>query len=126
METTENLVLKVNELLEENRIYRRKFDYLLNEFRKLANPKIVLIDFEYYSEERLGILKSKRIDCIQNQNFTEAARYRTLEKECQEFIELKDEYGISKSMFFFENEYLFYFYFGTGKIDKKVREYLKL
>lgn len=126
METTENLVLKLNELMEENRIHRRKIDYLLDEFKKLANPKVVLVDFEYYNEERLCMLKEKKIDCIRNQNFAEAARYRILEKECQEFIDLKEEYGISKSMFYFEKEYLFYFYFGTAKIDKKVREYLKL
>jgi hypothetical protein len=124
METTENLVLKLNELLEGDRIHRKKIGYLLGEFRKLENPKIVLIDFEYYSVERLCILKKRKIECINYQNFEEAARYRTLEKECQEYIELKEEYRISKSMFYFETEYLFYFYFGTAKIDKKVREYL--
>jgi len=126
METTENLVLKLNELLSVDRIYRKKIDYLLDEFRKLANLKIVLVDFEYYNEERLYMMKEKKIDCIKNQNFAEAARYRTLEKECREFIDLKEDYRIPGSMFYFENEYLFYFYFGTAKIDKKVRSYLNL
>ena len=66
------------------------------------------------------------MNCISKQDFAKAAEYRNSEKECQNYIDIKEEYGISKSMFYFEKEYLFYFYFGTAKIDKKIRDYLKL
>lgn len=126
METTENLVLKLNELIKGERFYRKKLDILLKEFKELENPKIVLIDFEYYNEARLHHLKKKKIYYIRKQDFSKAAEYRNYEKECQNYIDIKEEYGISRSMFYFEKEYLFYFCFGTAKIDKKVREYLKL
>jgi hypothetical protein len=85
-----------------------------------------LIDFEYFNEARLHLLGKKKINYIRKQNFAKAAEYRDFERECQNYIDLKEEYGISRSMFYFEKEYLFYFYFGTTKIDKKVREYLKI
>jgi hypothetical protein len=126
METSENLVLKLNELLDGEIFYTKRFDSLLIEFSELDNPKIVLIDFEYYNEARLDHLKQKKMNCIRKQDFEKAADYRNSERECQNYIDLKEEYGISRSMFYFEKEYLFYFCFGTAKIDKKVREYLKL
>jgi hypothetical protein len=126
VETSENLILKLNELLERDRFYSKKLDSLLREFRELENPKIVLIDFEYFNEARLHLLEKKKINYIRKQNFVKAAEYRDFERECQNYIDIKEEYGISRSMFYFEKEYLFYFYFGTTKIDKKVREYLKI
>jgi hypothetical protein len=126
VETAENLVLKLNELLEEDRFYTKRLDNLLKDFRELEDPKIVLIDFEYYNEARLSLLKKKKMLCIRKQNFAKAAEYRNSEKECQNYIDIKEEYGISRSMFYFEKEYLFYFCFGTTKIDKKVREHLEL
>jgi len=62
---------------------------------------------------------------ISTKDFESAARYRTLEKECQEFLDLKIWNGIKKSMFFFEKEYLFFFFLGTTKIDKKVKEWIE-
>ena len=124
METTENLVLKLNELLDGDRFYRKRFIKLLTEFKAKENPKIVLIDFEYYSWEKLKFFYDKKMRFITIQDFEAAARYRTLEKECQEYLDLKEGYGISKSMFFFEKEYLFYFYFGAAKLDKKIREFI--
>jgi hypothetical protein len=126
VETSENLVLKLNELLEWDRFYKKRFNSLLSEFRELENSKIILIDFEYFSEARLHLLKKRKMNYIRKQDFVKAAEYRNSEKECQNFIDIKEEYGISRSMFYFEKEYLFYFYFGTSKIDMKARDYLKL
>jgi len=124
METTENLILKLNELLDSERFYPKRFKKLLTEFKELENPKIVLIDFEYYNCDKLKFFNSKKMESIDIQSFEAAARYRTLEKECQEYLDLKEGYGIKKSMFFFEKEYLFYFYLGTAKLDKKIREFI--
>ena len=124
METSENLVLKLNELLEGNRFYRKRLDILLKEFKELENAKIVLIDFEYFNEERLRLLKKEKMNYIRKQDFPKAAEYRNYETECQNYIDIKEEYGISRSMFYFEKEYLFYFYFGIYKNDERVREYL--
>jgi hypothetical protein len=125
METSENLILKLNELLDGERFFRKRFDKLLNDFKELKNPKIILVDFEYYSWDRLRFLYDKKMELISLQDFETAAGYRTLEKECQEYLDIKFKYGINKSMFFFEKEILFYFYFGTARNDKKARGYLK-
>jgi hypothetical protein len=125
METTENLVLQLTELLGGDRFYRKKFDYLWKEFKELENPGIMLIDFEYYNDDRLTILKKKKSESIEKQDFEAASVYRDLEAECQEYIDIKEEYNITESMFYYEKEYLFYFYFGTAKNDKKVKQYLK-
>ena len=125
METTENLVLKLNELLEGRRFYRNRFEKLLRDFKDLENPKIKTIDFEPYTWEKLKFYYDKKIAYIGLQNFESAARYRTLEKECQEFLDIRWHYGIEKSMFFFEKEYLFFFCLGTAKIDARVKVYLE-
>jgi hypothetical protein len=124
METTENLILKLNELLDGERFYPKRFKKLLNEFKELENPKIVLIDFEFYNCDKLRFFNSKKMECIEIQDFESAARYRTLEKECQEYLDIIEDYGINKSMFFFEKEYLIYFYFGTAKSDIFVRAFI--
>jgi hypothetical protein len=111
-------------MLDCERFYSRRFDKLLNELKELENPKIVLIDFEYYNCEKLKFYYDKKLEFITIQDFEAAARYYTLEKECQEYLDIKEGYGIKKSMFFFEKEFLFYFYLGTTKIDNKVKEYI--
>lgn len=125
METTENLILKLNKILDGERFYPMRFKILLNEFKELENPKIVLIDFEYYNEEKLKFFHDKKLESITIQDFESAAKYRILEKECQEYLDLKEDYGINKSMFFYEKELLIYFYFGTAKIDNIVKEHIK-
>jgi hypothetical protein len=125
METSENLMLKLNEMLEGEKFYIKRFINLLREFKELENPKIALIDFEYYNEKRMNLLVKEKMKNIRVQNFEKAARFRNLEREYVKYIAIKEEYHISKSMFFYEYEYLFYFYFGTAKNDIKVREIIK-
>jgi hypothetical protein len=125
METIENLILKLNEILEGGRFYRKRFDKLLNEFKEMENPEIVLIDFEYFNEERLSMFRESKIKCIARQDFETAAKCRKMENRCHEYIAIKEEYSISRTMVFYEKEYLFYFYFGTTKLEKKIREFIK-
>lgn len=54
-----------------------------------------------------------------------AAKFRNLEKECPTYIDLKTQYNIEKSTFYYDPDYLVYFYLGTAKNDKIVKEYLK-
>jgi hypothetical protein len=125
METSENIILKLNEILEGDEFHLSEFNYLLNELLELENLRIVLFDFEYYNEDRLRVLQESKIECVRVQEFEEAAKYRKLEAECQEYIDIKEEYCINKSLFYIEKEYLFYFYFGISVIAKLVKENLK-
>ena len=125
METSENIILKLNEFLESDEFHLSEFNYLLNELLELENLRIVLIDFEYYNEDRLKLLQESKIECVRVQEFEEAANYRKLEAECQEYIDIREEYCINKSMFYIEKEYLLYFYIGKSVIAKLVKENLK-
>jgi len=60
METSENLILKLNELVEGERFYRKRFDKLLNELKELENPKIKVIDFEPYTWGKLKFYYDKK------------------------------------------------------------------
>ena len=109
METSENLVLKLNELFEGDRFYTKRFDILLREFKELENAKIVLIDFEYYNEARLHLLKKMKMNYIMNQDFAKAAEYRNFEKECQNYIDIKEEYGFQNQCSFLKMSICFTF-----------------
>ena len=61
---------------------------------------------------------------VKLQDFEAAAKFREMEKECMNYIEIKAEYNIEKSSFYYGNDYLFYFCLGTAKNDKSVRDYL--
>jgi hypothetical protein len=125
MDTPEVIVLKLNEMLEAEQFDLDEFRETTNLLLVLHKPGIKVLDFEYYSEERLNLLHKEKMERITSQDFENAAKIREFEKECESYISLKTDYGIKKSEFYYDPGYLFYFYFGTAKNDKVVREYLK-
>jgi translation initiation factor IF-3 len=125
METSENIVLKLNELLEINHLILDEFDDLMKLFKEKHKPIIKILDFEYYNEARRESSRNSKIKNIELQKFDLAAENRELEKECINYISLKNEYKIEKSIFYYDQNFLFYFHLGTAKNDKLIREYLK-
>jgi hypothetical protein len=123
--TSLELVQKMNNTLVSENFDIQQFNILIRSTRKQYNVKIKLFDFEYYDETRLEKAKQEKFICAQKHNFEKAASNRDLEIECQKYIDLKKQFKIEESMFFYEQDYLFYFYFGTAKNDKIVREILK-
>lgn len=121
----EEMIVKLNELLEADQISREEFDNILKLFKEQYNPQIKFRDFKYYNEYRRHVAKKEKIQYVKIQDFETAAKYRNLEKECLNYIEIKTEYNIEKSTFYYDQNYLFYFYLGTAKNDKTVREYIK-
>ena len=69
--------------------------------------------------------KNENIKYVKLQDFETAAEFRQIEKECKSYIEIKTEYNIRKSMFYFKQNYLFYFYFGTDRNDKQIKLYFE-
>jgi hypothetical protein len=126
METVENNVSKLNEILEDDKFNLNEFDRLIKQLKEEYKVKIKFLDFKYHNEYRRALARKEKIKNIKIQEFETAANWRDLEKDCLSFISIRKEYNIEKSTFYFEKEYMFYFYFGTAKSDKKVREYLKL
>jgi hypothetical protein len=126
METAEILVLKLNEMLEADQFDLKEFSQCLNALKKLKNPALKFLDFKYYNEYRRRLAREEKIKCIKVQDFETAAKFRELEKECISYLYIRTEYQIERSTFNYDQEYLFYFYLGTAKNDRRVREYLEL
>ena len=124
MENPEEIVLKLNELLESDQFDRNEFDFLIKLLKEYVKTDVKFLDFEYYNEDRLKSARSNKMAKVKLQDFEAAAKFREMEKECMNYIEIKTEYNIEKSSFYYGNDYLFYFCLGTAKNDKNVRDYL--
>jgi len=124
MENPEEIVLKLNELLESDQFDRNEFDFLIKLLKEYVKTDVKFLDFEYYNEDRLKSARSNKMVKVKLQDFEAAAKFREIEKECMNYIEIKTEYNIEKSSFYYGNDYLFYFCLGTAKNDKNVRDYL--
>jgi len=124
MENPEEIVLKLNELLESDQFDRNEFDFLIKLLKEYVKTDVKFLDFEYYNEDRLKSARSNKMVKVKLQDFEAAAKFREMEKECMNYIEIKAEYNIEKSSFYYGNDYLFYFCLGTAKNDKNVRDYL--
>jgi hypothetical protein len=125
MESAESIVLKMNKMLESDSFNRKEFDILFDSLKKLHNKKFKLLDFKYYNESRLKRIKKEKLSCIKNQDFEAAAKLRDLEKECRSYISIRTEYKIEKSYFYLEQNYIYYFYLGTSRNDKKLQANFK-
>jgi len=121
MESAENTILKLNELLVAEQFNREEFESILRSFEEQFKPNILILDFEYYNEDRLESARSNKMTKLKLQDFEATAKFRKMEKECMIYIEIKTEFKIKKSTFFYVNDYLFYSYLGTAKNDKTVR-----
>jgi hypothetical protein len=121
----EEVVLKLNELLEADQFDFDEFKLSITQLIDFNKTKIKVLDFEYFNEDRLSLLQKEKIERIKTQDFDTAAKFRDSEEECRGYISLKTDYEIEKSEFYHDSGYLFYFYFGTAKNDKILKEFLK-
>jgi hypothetical protein len=124
MESVQDIVLKINEMLEIEKFSINEFEGLINQLKEEFQVKIIFLDFKYYNEDRLRLIRKEKIKNIRLQNFEAAAKNREMEKECLSYISIRTDYKIEKSSFLIDQSYLFYFYLGTTKNDEKVRECL--
>jgi hypothetical protein len=125
MNRSKDFVLKLNEMLEDESLTSEAFRILLSRFKEQFKAELKFLDFKYYNNYRRRFAKLAKIKCVEIQDFEAAAKYRDLENDCTSFISLKNEYGIEKSSFYYDRPFLFYFYLGTAKNDKLVRDYFK-
>mgnify|MGYP001791579638 CR=1 FL=1 len=113
-------------MLNSDQFNQNEFDSLITMFKEHYKPDIKFLDFKYYNDYRRRLAKKEKMRFVRDQKFDEAAKCRILEKECMKYIEIKTEYKIEKSMFYYDQDFLFYFYLGKAKNDKIVRAILKL
>ena len=126
MTSAETIVSKLNEMLDADHFDQKLFDTILKSLKDLCNPSVKLLDFKYYNEKLLRKLKKEKIRLVSIQDFENAAKIRDKEKECRGYIEIRTEYKIEKSIFYFDQNYLLFFHIGNGRNDRKIKRYLKL
>lgn len=124
MKSSENLIFKLNEMLETESFNLEAYKTLFNKFNEEFRPKFKFLDFKYYNNYRRRVAKKGKIKYIEIQDFEGAAKFRELEKDCISFISLWSDYNITKSTFYYDQPYLFYFYFGTANNDKIIKEFI--
>src|SRR5665648_32177 len=104
----------------------RKFRRTLMRFENRFNPWIGIIDFNYFDEKRLKDARRGKQKGEQIQNFQYARSQRYLERVCQQYVELKTLFGIEKSIFLFEENFLMFCHFGTSKNDREILQWIFL
>ena len=124
MDTSEDLIIKLDQQLENQNFKIEEFHQLFLLFMEQFKTKLRILDFKYYDEKRKSRMKKLKMKYVKIQDFEKAVEMRKLEKECDFYIELKTISEIEKSIFFHYNEHLYYFFTGTCLNDKAVRKYL--
>ncbi len=114
---------ELNSFLELDSFDIEQFDKFFQPIKTNKTFKFKLIDFEYYCEKTQEEAKREKKICITQILFEKAQSYYNIEKECERYIDFKREYNIDVSLFYCQQDYLWYFYFGTSKNDKFLREY---
>lgn len=125
MENIDPIVEKLNKFLKDKNPDFKQFEEIIKQIKEQEKLRIRILDFEYNDEERLNHAVKEKIIAVKSYNFERAASWRDKEKEIQKYIDLKKTFKIKKSMFYFQGDYLVYFYFGNAKNDKEIKEFLK-
>jgi len=126
MVSVDKVVAMLNHALNDADLKTNKFEAQLELLTQKEKVKVKIVDLEYYNEDRLQRAKNEKINCIRSQNFELSAKWRDKERKILEYIKLREEFNIIKSCFHLEAGYLLYFYLGTEKNDKQVKELIKV
>jgi hypothetical protein len=118
MDSINKITQKLNQSINNKDFDIEQFKYLIN--RLLTDYKIKLkwLDFEYFNETRLETIRQEKIKAVNRQNFEGAASLRDREKECINYVEFKQEHNLTHSLFWADDNFLVYCYFGTSQNDK--------
>ena len=124
METVEEIVTELNKALKTDNLSKERAVTLLEPVKGKLNIEIKMVDLTYYNESTLLRARDEKIIGVKTQNFEWSASQRNLEQECVKYIDLKKQLRIRKSMFYFEENNLLYFYLGKKSNDKLFKELL--
>jgi hypothetical protein len=116
---------ELNQMLVSEKLSKRRFEKLTENLAEEYNIRPLLIDFTYYSEKHLKYLHSRKIKKVKEQDFENAAIYRSLEKECQSYIDLKKEYNIDVTSFVLDDDFITLLYLGMNNSERKILRWYK-
>ena len=121
MHTIKETILQLNTHLENKDLNKKHLVDLLLILKDQFGLQFRFLDFEYYNEERKGRARTEKNRNVQSKNYDKAAFFRNFEKVCQDYMEVKKDYEIKKSMFHCEDGCLFYFYLGETKTTEEAK-----
>ena len=124
METIDELVRELNGLLKAKELPKEKATELIEEAKSKFKVKIKMLDFAFYNELTQLCAHDEKLKGVKEQKFEYAAEQRELQRKCDQFIELRKQFRVKKSSFFYEEKYLVFFYMGKTPIDKYFKELL--
>ena len=124
MERVEELVLEFNKTLKYDGYIKKKAAELIELAKNKFNVKIKMLDFAFYNELTQMCANDEKLKSVKEQNFEYAATQRELERKCEKFIEIRKQFKIRKTSFYYEKKYLFYFYFGKTDNERIFKELL--
>ena len=142
METTEDIVLLLNEMLNVEQLDHDLLEHSMSIFNEICNSRnlfdydflkrldssihsrIILLDFEAHSDQNRINARFWKMRNTRIVNYELAYNMRELEKECQRYLDFKKQYGLEKSSFVLLKDYLIYANFGTAKNDHLVKEFI--
>jgi hypothetical protein len=116
----EEITEELNLMLVSGHPSHRRFLELTEALAKKYGIMPLLIDLKYFSERRLSRLKSMKFKKVREQDFETAATYRDLEKECQDYIDMKTEYSITATSFVIDEDFITCIYLGNNRNEEKI------
>jgi hypothetical protein len=124
MEKPQEIVQKLNELVESDLFNRTEFDFLIQQIKEQLKTPVKFLDLEFYDEARMLSARSNKIANEKIKDFNSAFEFRKIERKCLKYSQMKSEFHIEKSSFYLYKYYLLYFCLGTSRHDKVLRDYL--
>ncbi len=119
-EKLEKIADWMNELQEVDPMNNERLEQICQFLMDQTKVRFNLLDFEFFNEERLTILKAERPNVVKNGDYKAIRRHDNLKKKCLKHIRFKKYFKIEKSFFYSDENKLVYFYSGTAKNDKTI------
>lgn len=125
MVADDKIVKKLNAFLNSPDFNTCEFEKLLESLLEQENVKLKILDFKYFSEDRLEYVRQEKIKDVKLGSFERAASWREKELKILKYIEFREQFDIKKSEFHFEEGFLLFFYLGTEINDMPIKEKIK-
>jgi len=119
MNRKEEILKELNQILDVDVFKKDIFFVLIKELKPLGIVKTKFYDFSFHNEDLANSLKQNKINLVKQQEFEGAANIRDKEKETINYLELKKELAVEKSIFVLRDDCLLYCHFGNAKNDEK-------
>ena len=124
MEILVKMADNLNKLLNVNQMDSPRLEKICQTLKEQLRVKFKLMDFEFFNEERMAVLRTEKKQFTKEKNYEDAASKQELMNECQKHIRFKKYFKLKKSIFYPEDNKLVYLHTGKSKNDPAIYAYL--